>query len=157
MADQFVARRWLIDLGRLTATRSNSGDAVDFVEAMAPMLAMRFPDGAFTSASLEAVAAECKYLPTYGELVGYLHAWWRDHRPRPRALPAPPIRQRDEPTHEEREHVARVTAETIAALQSSTQPIGDRRPVACYLSRKQLVEAYQRAGVRAPQVWEETA
>jgi hypothetical protein len=157
MADQFVARRWLIDLGRLTAIRSNPDDAVDFVEAMAPMLAMRFPDEAFTAASLEAVAAECKYLPTYGELVGYLHAWWRDHRPRPRALPSPPIRQRDEPTHEEREHVTRVTAETLAALQSSAQPIGDRRPVACYLSRKQLVEAYQRAGVRAPQVREETA
>jgi hypothetical protein len=150
MADQFIARRWLIDLGRLTAVARSEADAEGFVEAMAPMIAMRFPDEAFTTASLEAVAAECKYLPTYGELVNHLRDWWRDNRPRLRALPPPPVRQRGEPTTEERDHVARVTAETLAALQSTAQPIADRRQLSRFLSDAQLRLAYEQAGVRGP-------
>ena len=114
------------------------------------MLAMRFANETFTTASLEAVAAECKYMPTYGELVALLRDWWRDHRPRQQALPPPPIRQRDEPTAEEREHVARVTAETLAALQSSAQPLQDRRQLSRFLSEAQLRLAYEQAGVRGP-------
>lgn len=149
MAEIIAVQRWLIGLGRLTATPRTEADAESFIEAMAPMLGMRFPDEAFTAASLEAVAAQCKYLPTYGELVGYLHGWWRDNRPRPRALPSPPIRQRGEPSAEERDHVARVAAETLAALRSSQQLIGDRRQ-SLFLSEPQLRLAYERAGVKGP-------
>jgi hypothetical protein len=151
MADQLIAKRWLVDLGRLTAARSSHDEAADFVNTSAPMLAMRFPNEAFNHVSLEAVAAECKYLPTYGELVMLLRGWWRQHRPMPAALPAPPIRQRDEPTEEERAHVTRIAAETVAALESSEQPPEQRRRFgANCLSREQLAEAYRRAGVRAP-------
>jgi hypothetical protein len=82
MADQIIARRWLIDLGRLTLAKGTPDDADDFIETMAPMLAMRFPNEIFTAVSLEYVAAECKFLPTYGELVALLRDWKRQ-------LPAP--------------------------------------------------------------------
>ena len=151
MAELHTARRWATQLGRLTSARMSSDEAADFVEAVAPMLAMRFADTAFSAASLEHVAAQCKYLPTYGEIVPLLRDWWRAHGPKPQALPAPePIRQRDEPTAEEREHVARVTAETIAALRSSVQPVEERRPMARCLSREQLSQVYERAGIRGP-------
>lgn len=151
MADQAIARRWLIDLGKLTAARSSHDEAADFVASCAPMLAMRFPDAAFNVRSLEAVAAQCKYIPTYGELVGLLRAWWQPHRPAQPALPPPPIRQRAEPTPEEVAHVERVTAETVEALRSSEQPPSEqRRFIANCLSRDQLMEAYRQAGIPSP-------
>ena len=110
--------------------------------AFLPLLMDRFPDAAFTTSSLEHVAAlAVKGFPTYGELAAWLADWWRANRPAPPALPAPqPIRQRDEPTPEEIAHVSRVAAETIAALRSSAQPIEDRRPVPRYLTPEQLDE-----------------
>jgi len=151
MADQQVTRRWLIDLGKLTAARSSHDEAADFVASSAPMLALRFPNEAFNIRSLEAVAAECKYIPTYGELVALLRAWWQAHRPAPPALAPPPIRQRGEPTPDEIQHVTRVVEDTIAALRSAVQPPEDHRPVARCLSREQLNRAYQRSGVQGPQ------
>jgi hypothetical protein len=150
MADQQVTRRWLIDLGKLTAARSSHDEAADFVASCAPMLAMRFPDPAFNVRSLEAVAAQCKYIPTYGELVALLRAWWQAYRPPQAALPPPPSRQRGEPTPDEIQHVTRVVEDTIAALRSAVQPPEDHRPVARCLSREQLNQAYERAGVQGP-------
>src|SRR4051812_35386419 len=75
MADQIIARRWLIDLGRLTAARANPIEVEDFLETMAPNIAKRFPNESLNDSSLEYVAAECKYLPTYGELVNLLRGW----------------------------------------------------------------------------------
>lgn len=150
MADQHIARRWLADLGRLAAVRSDDQEACNFVDTMAPMLAMRFPNEAFTPASLEAVAAECRFLPCYGQLVPLLRAHWQQHRTLVPRLPAPPIRQRDEPTAEERAYVTRITAETITALRSSVQPVEQRRPATRCCTPEQLTEAYRKAGVRAP-------
>jgi len=82
MADQIIVRRWLISLGQLTLAKGTPEDADDFVDTMAPMLAIRFPDETFGVVSLEYVAAECRYLPTYGELVALLRDWKRQ-------LPAP--------------------------------------------------------------------
>ena len=82
MADQIIARRWLIDLGRVVAKRASDADVEDFIDTMAPMLARRFPNETFCFVSLEYVAAECKFLPTYGELVAHLRDWKR-------SLPAP--------------------------------------------------------------------
>jgi hypothetical protein len=109
--------------------------------AFVPLLMDRFPDAAFTPASLEHCAAQAvKGFPTYGELAAWLADWWRQHRPAPPALPPPPpIRQREEPTPEEIEHVTRVTAETVAFLRSSAQPVEDRRsPGPRYLTPEQL-------------------
>jgi hypothetical protein len=82
MADVLIVQRWLIRFGRFTAARLDEADAAEFVEDFAPLLAMRFGDEAFTNVSLEYVAGECKYLPTYGELVAHLRDWKRQ-------LPAP--------------------------------------------------------------------
>jgi|SRR5580765_2257803 hypothetical protein len=150
MADQQVTRRWLVDLGKLTAARSSHDEAADFVASSAPMLALRFPDEAFNIRSLEAVAAQCKYIPTYGELVALLRAWWQAYRPPQAELPPPPIRQRGEPTLDEIQHVTRVVEETIAALRSTVQPVADRTKTARCLSREQLNRAYQQAGVPGP-------
>jgi hypothetical protein len=150
MADQLIVRRWLLDLGRLTAARSSHDEAADFIETSTPMLAMRFQNEAFNPASLEHVAAECKYLPTYGELVPLLREWWRQHRPQPVALPAPPVRGRGEPTAEEIAHVTWVAAQARAALRSDAQPIGDRRPRVHYLTTEQLAQAYRTANIVPP-------
>ena len=75
--------------------------------AYVPLLFDRFPDGAFTKASLEHVARPCvKVFPTYPELAGYLSDWWRAQRPAPPALPAlsPPTPRRPDPTPEEIAH-----------------------------------------------------
>jgi hypothetical protein len=113
--------------------------------AFVPMLLDRFPDAAFTPASLEHVAARAaKGFPTYGELAGWLAEWWRDNRPMPTAIAAPLFRAgpppppRDPPTPEERAHVRRVAAEAIAALRSEVQPVFDRRPTALYATPAQL-------------------
>lgn len=82
MADLLIAQRWLIRLGRFTKAAVNEVDAAEFVEDFAPLLAMRFPNEILTAVSLEYVAAECKFLPTYGELVALLRDWKRQ-------LPAP--------------------------------------------------------------------
>jgi hypothetical protein len=152
MADYIVAKRWLLSLAQLTAVRLSHDEASAFIETTAPMLAMRFPNEALTPASLEAVAAECKYLPSYGEIVPLLRGHWQQHRPLPPLLPPPPSRHRDEPTEDEREHVARLTAETIAALRSTEQPPEQRRFAANCLSREQLTAAYQREQIRSPRV-----
>lgn len=77
MADLAIVQRWLVRLGRLTAAASTEDDAGEFVELMAPLLAMRFPDETFTVRSLEHVAALSKFLPVYGEIVDRLHDWQR--------------------------------------------------------------------------------
>jgi hypothetical protein len=99
--------------------------------AFVPLLLARFPDAAFTTDSLEFVAARAvKGFPTYAELVAWLGEWWRDNRPSPPRLPyEPPQRVVREPlTPEQLEHIRRITAETVAFLRSSAQPESERRP-----------------------------
>lgn len=75
MAEISIIQRWLIRLGRVTVNATSADDAVDFVQSMAPLLASRYGDEMFTDRSLEHVAAECRFLPTYGELVAHLRDW----------------------------------------------------------------------------------
>lgn len=82
MADLIIAQRWLIRLGKYSRAATPEADAAEFVEDFAPMLAMRFPNEMLTNVSLEYVAAECSFLPTYGELVALIRDWKR-------SLPAP--------------------------------------------------------------------
>ena len=136
-----VVRQWCQSLGVLSAVSISRQEAEMKLAAYVPLLLDRFPDGAFTTSSLEYVARQAvKGFPTYGELAAWLADWWRANRPALPALPAPePIRQRGEPTPEEIEHVTRVCAETIAALRSSAQPVEERRPPgARYLTPEQL-------------------
>lgn len=135
-----TVREWTIALGVLTSGNMTRGDAEMKLRAYVPLLQDQFPVGAFTPASLHHVAAQCKWFPSYAEVVEHLRGWWRDHRPAPPALPPPPpIRERDEPTPEEIAHVERVVAETVAFLRSDAQPIEDRpRPGPRYLTPQQL-------------------
>jgi hypothetical protein len=137
-------RLWCSSLGVLTAVSISRHEAEMKLAAFVPLLQDRFPTDAFTTASMEAVAVRCiKGFPTYPELVAYLADWWRANRPPPspevlRLMLPPPPTFRPEPTPEEREHVARVTRETVAALRSTVQPIDERRPSALHLSAGML-------------------
>lgn len=93
MAEQALARQWLTQLGRLNGIKIAPEEAGDYLDAFAPMLAKRFDDSAFTAESLEHVAAQCKYLPTYGELVPLLTTWVGQHRETQRLMALPPPRE----------------------------------------------------------------
>ena len=75
-------QRWLILLGKTFAGRISAEEASQFIETMEPLLAWRFPPAAFNFASLEHVAAACKFLPAYGEIVAPLSEWWEANQPR---------------------------------------------------------------------------
>jgi hypothetical protein len=115
-----VVRAWCQSLGVLTAVSITRQEAELRLAAYVPLLKDRFPDGAFTSESLEHVARQCvKGFPTYAELAGYLSDWWRPKRPFI-ALPAPPPPpRRPPPTPEEIAHVQQLVREVTAALRSS--------------------------------------
>lgn len=133
-----VVREWCVSLGILTAVSVSRKEAEMKLAAYVPML-MDFPDAAFTSESLNAVARQCtEGFPTYPILAARLSAWWRDHRPYV-ALPAPePKPPRTPPTPEEIAAVEACVAECLAMLRSSAQPIEDRAPIPRYLTPQQL-------------------
>lgn len=104
--------------------------------AFVPMLMDRFPDEAFTSASLEHVAASAvKGFPTYAELAVSLSGWWRQHRPAPPALPPPERpKERPPPTPEEIAHVRQCVETIMANLRSPmSEPRELREPRAMHL------------------------
>lgn len=82
MADIHRVEQWLVALGRVTAARLTPEAAADFVDKFATMLAGRFPDETFTPRSVEHVAAECRFLPTYGEIVAHLRSLPSETPPR---------------------------------------------------------------------------
>ena len=127
-----IIREWLQSLGMLTAVSISRAEAEMKLAAYIPVLAARFPDQAFTSGSLEHVAANSpKGFPTYAELTHHLATWWRQHRPIPLELPPPPTPTRSPPTPDEIAHVETLVAECIAALRANdpeptTQPTTPR-------------------------------
>jgi hypothetical protein len=116
-----TVREWTIALGILTSGNMTRADAEMKLRAYVPLLQDNFPAAAFTQASLHHVAAQCKWFPSYGEVVEHLRAWWNPRRPLPPALP-PPERV---PVHaavatpEEREYV-RALVEGVAARIRAT-------------------------------------
>ena len=139
-----VVRQWCQSLGVLSAVSISRQEAELKLAAYVPLLVQRFPDAAFSTASLEYIAARAaKGFPTYGELAGWLSDWWRENRPPLPALaapPPPPPRPPREPlTPDQLAELQRVTRETVAWLRSSAQPDTDRRPAGPrYLSPQQL-------------------
>jgi len=113
-------RQWCQSLGVLSAVSISRHEAEMKLAAYVPMLMDRFPDAAFTTASLEHVAARAvKGFPTYGELAEWLAEWWRAHRPMPPALPAPePVQPRRPPTEAEIAHVHACVQQIIANMRS---------------------------------------
>jgi hypothetical protein len=130
-------------------------DAEMRLAAYVPMLLDRFPDEAFTTASLQYVAARAvKGFPTYGELAEWLSDWWRDNRPRPIAIVAPATPATPEippPTPEQIERVHGLVREFAGALHgASLYAEPPRRPHPRVLSPAQLAEAYRHANINAP-------
>lgn len=147
-----VVRQWCLSLGVLSAVSVSRQEAEMKLAAYVPLLMERFPDVAFTTASLEHVAARAvKGFPTYGELADWLSEWWREHRPRPIAIapPPPPPREVHEPlTPEQLEQVHELSRRTIAALRASRTDLDtvgrslddarEFRPRPAYLTPEQL-------------------
>jgi hypothetical protein len=148
-----VVREWLTSLGILAAVSLPREEAQLRLAAFVPLLMDRFPDAAFTTASLQHVAGRAvKGFPTYGELAAWLAEWWREHRPAPPALPAPPpIRQRDEPTPDEIAHVERATRETIVFLADRMKAKATARAKIepRHFNDRQLLEEYRRLTLSA--------
>ena len=153
--------QWLSMLAKLTSPMESSAAAQAFA-AYVPML-QQFPPEAFTIASLEHVAANCRHgVPTYADLREHLSAWWRDNRPRPTALAAPLPEPRGAPTDEERAYVRNLVTNLTAELHANyaevysraEKPQGAPYKPAPPLTREQLAEHYKRAGVPGPKVAE---
>ena len=110
---------WLMALGVLTADTGSRAEAEMKLAAYVPLLAERFPAGAFTPASLEHVASKCRFFPAYADVVEHLGAWWLKHRPAPPALPPPPaVPARPAPTADEVARVAAAVREVAAMLHA---------------------------------------
>jgi hypothetical protein len=116
-----VVREWLTSLGILAAVSLPREEAQLRLAAFLPLLMDRFPDAAFTTASLQHVAGRAmKGFPTYGELAAWLSEWWRENRPAPPSLPPPDIPPpRSPPTPEEIEAVHRTVEDVVAHLRAS--------------------------------------
>jgi hypothetical protein len=147
-----VVRQWCQSLGVLSAVSMSRQDAEMRLAAFVPMLLDRFPDEAFTTASLQHVAAHAvKGFPTYGELADWLSEWWRDNRPRPVAI-APPA-PKPEPPREPLtpEALARIHAVVVDLAYELRAPPLVQVPLAPrHLNPTQLIEAYRNAGIAAP-------
>ena len=147
--------QWLSMLAKLTSPMESSAAAQAFA-AYAPFLE-RFPDEAFTAASLEHVAS--KYhrggVPTYGDIREHLGAWWKDNRPMPLALPKPEAPTLH-PRTEAESTAARWSAhKAIAHLKAKDREYGandarDLPPQARHLTRTELNAAYAAAGISGP-------
>lgn len=72
---------WLAALGALTAASMTADDARVKIAAYAALLRTKYPASAFTTESLEAVAATSKFFPSYGEVCERLTAYWEQRRP----------------------------------------------------------------------------
>lgn len=142
-----VVRQWCQSLGVLSAVSISREEAELKLRAYVPMLMDRFPDGAFTTASLEHVAAHAvKGFPTYGELATWLSDWWKEHRPLPPLLngpakEAPRPEPREPPTEEEVAYVHARVQQIVGAMRSPlSERNDDARPRPAYLSPGMLDE-----------------
>lgn len=81
--------QWAITLGGIVSP-SFPDEAIEAIKDMLPLL--EFPDAAFTTESLKAVARSGRQqaIPSFDELERALSAWWRANRPTVRVVPGPP-------------------------------------------------------------------
>lgn len=107
-------RPWLARLVRVVAASISPQEAAAWVQDVEPLVATRFNASAFTFDSLESVAAQCKYLPTYAELVDALGAWQKANPPPARAIAHDPFAVGDFAT-KQREESWRMTPEQVRA------------------------------------------
>ena len=116
-------QQWLAMLAKLTAPMDSTTAAQAFV-AYLPMLT-DFPDEAFCPASLDAVATQCGYAPSYGALAkGVGRVVEAQHRPPSaaiEAIPPPAQTQNTLPTISERAAVSRSVREILTGFSEVTR------------------------------------
>ena len=81
-----IVRDWLKALGALVAASMSAEEAHSRLSAFVPLLVDEFSERYFSPDSLRFVAKQCKFFPTYGELVDHLNAWSRQVKPQHVAL-----------------------------------------------------------------------
>lgn len=86
-ADPKIIRDWLKALGVLTAGNMSLAEVAAKVAANAALLSA-YPAWAFSPGSLDAMAREFKFFPSYAELSESLRYWARDNAPPQMALPS---------------------------------------------------------------------
>jgi len=151
--------QWIAMLAKLTSPME-AAQAAQAFNAYLPML-QDYPDAAFTHASLDFVASECRHgVPTYGDVRKHLGAWWKRNRPEVPELQAPAPKLPSLRTPEEAAEAHRTMVRATAELKA----LGDRHNAAFlkasghqplkahYMTRAQLTEAYKRAGLKGPEV-----
>ena len=119
---------------------------------MLPMLA-DFPDEAFCLGSLEAVATQCKFAPSYAELRGHLAEWWRRHRPTPTAIPGkqPATARQDEIDRDVSESWANITAPQVRAKIRELDGNGMRQTLGHFLATAVAKHAPHHLGLLPPE------
>jgi hypothetical protein len=153
---------WLSDLANLSAATTPLADAKVKIASMAAALVEEYPPAAFTRQSLLAVARQCKFFPSYGELCAALTPWWNENRPVLPALPAPyqhvPTPLRERATTQELESVRDIVARGVADINAAYDAVYAPKPAAAeghvtrQLTRDTLAEAYRAASVKGPKV-----
>jgi hypothetical protein len=148
--------QWLGMLAKLTAP-TEAGEAAQALMAYLPFLS-QFPDAAFTTASLEHVASQCRRgAPAYGEIRDHLASWWKENRPLHTAIAPPLPPQRRAPTTDELEAVSSIVARGIADIEANYERVyhakkPEERPKARHLTRTELNAAYAKDGLKGPAV-----
>jgi hypothetical protein len=146
-------------LAKLTSPMEATQAAQAF-NAYLPMLES-FPDAAFTHASLDFVASECRHgVPTYADVRRHLGAWWKRNRPPVPELTAPVKPLPSLRTPEEAAEAHRTTLRAMADLKAQGErhnaaflkATGQQPLKAHYASRAELTEMYKRAGLKGPEV-----
>jgi hypothetical protein len=84
-----ISDKWLKSLGTLCAGSMPKAEADLKISAYAGLLAERYDRAAFCGKSLEAVAAQSKFWPSYGEVCDRLDAWWAANKPQQLAISHP--------------------------------------------------------------------
>jgi hypothetical protein len=137
-----IVREWTIALGVLTAGNMTRVEAEMKLRAYVPLLLENFPPGAFTQDSLHFVASQCKWFPSYAEVIEHLRAWWHDNRPHPIAIaPPPPPPETPPPTPEQVERVHSLVREFGASLYGAPLYVEPpSRPTPSYLPADVLDE-----------------
>lgn len=106
---------WLNDLATLTAGTTPLADSKAKVAALASMLASEYPPEAFSRRSLEHIARQCTFFPSYGELARALSAWWQDNRPPQQAVEYDRFAVSDEETAARRASWVTISPEQVRA------------------------------------------
>ena len=144
-------QQWVAMLAKLVAPM----DATRAAKALTDMLPMLadFPDAAFTLDSLDAVAAQCKFPPSYAELRGHLADWWKQHRTLPSAIVGkqPATAAQDEIDRDVRESWANITAPQVRAKIRELEGNGMRATLGHFLATAIAKHAPHHLGLLPPE------